>query len=119
MPRALKGAIPEDLELDDELHAEALTAGCDPARIDKRFADLKSGPIGGKRGIFARDLRDYIRRQFSNWRMWDETDRAKQLGRVTRAGPEDRLQKQTDRVRMLREQEAEEERRGAAGGVSS
>jgi hypothetical protein len=36
-----------------------------------------------------------------------------------RDNPHQRLQAQADRVRMLRAQEAEEERLGAAGGVAS
>jgi hypothetical protein len=76
--------IPADLELDDELRAEAITAGCDPARLNDRWRNLKSGPIGGRRGIFAHKLRDYIRGQFGSWKTWDETDRAQQQ---PRAGP--------------------------------
>jgi hypothetical protein len=39
-------------------------------------------------------------------------------GPRVRSEPDDRLQRQADRVRMLREQEAAEERRGASGGGS-
>lgn len=74
--------IPADFELDDELRAEAIAAGVKPSTIDERFGDLKRGPIGGRRGIFRRDLRDYIRRQFPKWRTWNETD-----SHQSRAGP--------------------------------
>jgi hypothetical protein len=53
------------------------------------------------------------------WMVKRAKERANQTARLPRAGPEDRLQRQADRVQMLREQEAEEERRAAAGGVSS
>lgn len=76
--------IPVDYELDDELRSEAIAAGVPPITIDDRFNDLKRGPIGGQRGIFARELRNYIRRQFPKWRTWNETDSAK---RHARAGP--------------------------------
>lgn len=53
------------------------------------------------------------------WMVKRAKERANATARAgpRRSDPEDRLQKQADRVRMLREQEAEDERR--AGGVSS
>lgn len=80
-PVAIK-EIPANLELDDELRAEAIAAGCDPAKLDERWRALKGGPIGGRRGVFPHKLRDYVRGQFGRWKVWDETERAQ-----SRAGP--------------------------------
>lgn len=78
--------IPPDIEFDDELRSDAIAAGCDRSRLDERWRDLKRGPIGGRRGIFAHELRGYIRDQFGKWRTWDETDRANQRAGPQRAG---------------------------------
>ena len=64
-----------DFEPSDELRQEALVAGV--TEFDKHLARLKTGPIGGARGVFASQLEDYVRQQFGNWRTWEETDRAK------------------------------------------
>lgn len=68
-------AIPEDLELSDELIADAKMAGVkDPV---KWFGKLKRGPIGGERGVFPHMLEAYVRDQFGKWKTWEETERAK------------------------------------------
>jgi len=109
--------IPPDLAIDEELRAAAVAAGVHPDDIDERFASLKAGPIGGGRGVFAGELRGYVRRQFGNWKTWGETKRAKlRSTRGCQVDPDARLQRQADRVQMLREQEAEQERMAAAGG---
>jgi hypothetical protein len=77
--------LPENFELDDELHAEAKAAGVD--KPDEWLDKLKEGPIGGARGVFAHRLRDYIRRQFPLWRTWEETDRAKDAQRQVAPAP--------------------------------
>lgn len=59
--------------LSDELRAEAVMAGVPD--IDERIAQLRTGPIGGTRGVIDRD--GYVRSQFSRWRRWRETDEAK------------------------------------------
>lgn len=79
--------LPDDWELSDELRADAVIAGVPPADIDLRINDLRLGPIGGTRGIFAHKLNDYIKRQFPKWRSWAETDRAKALSRAAKGAP--------------------------------
>jgi hypothetical protein len=78
--------IPAEIELDDELRAEAVAAGCDPAKLDERWRKLKSGPIGGRRGVFQHKLRDYIRGQFGLWKTWDESERAQARASPRRRG---------------------------------
>lgn len=79
--------IPEDWVISDELRAAAITAGVPPADIDDRIADLRTGPIGGVRGIFLHKVDDYIKHQFPKWRSWAETDRAKALSRAAKGAP--------------------------------
>lgn len=74
--------IPEGWQLGDELREEARIAGVQ--RVDEHFARLKTGPIGGSRGVFAQDLADYVRGMFGKWRAWEETDRAKALAAAAR-----------------------------------
>jgi hypothetical protein len=69
--------IPADWKLSDELRSAAVLAGVPPADIDGRIADLRTGPIGGQRGVFADELDDYVRNQFGKWKTWAETERAK------------------------------------------
>lgn len=101
-----------------ELEDDALMAGVPREFYRDRLKKLRNTKIGGRHGV--RDRTEYVRDLFPQWRTWAEQERAAQAGnKHARAGPEDRLQRQADRVQMLREQEAEEERRAAAGGVSS
>jgi hypothetical protein len=67
--------IPHGVQLAPEQREEARLAGVE--RVDEHFARLKTGPIGGSRGVFAADLSGYIRGMFGKWRTWEETDRAK------------------------------------------
>ncbi len=78
--------IPDDWRLGDELRAEAIAAGVHPDDIDRRFDELKGGPIGGRRGIFAANLSRYVRRQFGKWKTWGEEDRAKALAKAQGGG---------------------------------
>lgn len=72
--------IPLDYALSEALRGEAKAAGVlDP---DAHLARLRTGPIGGARGIFADQLDAYIRACFGKWRTWEETDRAKAQGGV-------------------------------------
>ncbi len=66
-------------EPSDELRADATIAGVE--RLDDRIASLRSGPIGGQRGVFKDDIDNYIRGFFGQWRTWEETDRAKDAQR--------------------------------------
>lgn len=52
---------------------DAAMQGIPKASFERRLADLRTGPIGGKRGVLNRD--DYVRAQLSKWRMWDEQER--------------------------------------------
>jgi len=68
--------IPEGLSF-EHLRPEAVAAGVTPADFDRRLADLRKGPIGGQRGVFAHKLDDYVRGFFGNWKTWGETERVK------------------------------------------
>lgn len=73
--------IPEAWILSDALRSEARLAGVlDP---DAHLARLKTGPVGGTRGIFPDQLEAYVRSLFGKWRTWEETDRAKALVKAT------------------------------------
>lgn len=107
----------DDWEEPPHLEDDALMAGVPREFYRDRLKKLRNTKIGGRNGV--RDRTEYVRDLFPQWRTWAEQERVASTARLPRAGPDDRLQKQADRVRMLREQEAEEERRAAAGGVSS
>lgn len=70
-------------EPSDELRDAARIAGIE--RLDDRIASLRSGPIGGQRGVFADEIDNYIRSFFGQWRTWEETDRAKDAQRQAQA----------------------------------
>lgn len=76
LPAVLR-VLPDDWTLPDYLRAEAVAAGVHPDDIDRRVAELRTGPIGGARGVRADKLDDYFRVQFPKWRTWGETERAK------------------------------------------
>jgi hypothetical protein len=59
-----------------QLRADAAIAGVPD--FDERIRDLRLGPIGGARGVFAVELDDYIRSLFPKWKNWRETAAFKQ-----------------------------------------
>jgi hypothetical protein len=69
--------LPEHWVMSDELRAEAVMAGVPADDIDRRIADLRTGTIGGQRGVLSHKVDDYVRQQFGKWRTWAEGDRAK------------------------------------------
>jgi hypothetical protein len=73
-------------EPSDELRAEARIAGV--LRLDDHLASLRSGPIGGSRGVFVDELDTYVRAFFGKWKTWEETDRAKAAGQRGAPAPE-------------------------------
>jgi hypothetical protein len=85
LPTVLR-TLPDDWRLSDELRAEAVTAGVPAADVDQRIADLRTGPIGGQRGVLAHKLEAYVRSQFGKWRTWAETDRARAASQKARPG---------------------------------
>lgn len=88
-------AIPATWQPSESLRADAAMAGI--ASLDERVASLRTGPVGGSRGIFETELESYIRSFFGKWRSWEETDRAKAAqavkprGQSYRERPEDLL----------------------------
>lgn len=82
-PSRVIHAIPAAWQPSESLRADAAIAGV--ARLDERLMSLRSGPIGGVRGVFERDLEDYVRSFFGKWRTWEETDRAKEAASKERA----------------------------------
>lgn len=68
-------AIPATWQPSGSLRAEAAIAGV--SKLDEHVASLRTGPVGGARGLFESALDDYVRSFFGKWRTWEETDRAK------------------------------------------
>jgi hypothetical protein len=68
-------AIPDSWLPSESLRSEATMAGV--TDFDARLAVLRSGPIGGARGVFENAIDAYVRSSFGKWRAWAETDRAK------------------------------------------
>jgi hypothetical protein len=77
--------MPDDFAPSDELRADATMAGVQ--NLDERIASLRTGPIGGTRGVLRDKLEDYIRSFFGKWKAWEETDRAKQRALAAAAAP--------------------------------
>jgi hypothetical protein len=65
----------EGWEPSEALRAEAAMQGV--SDFDERLATLRTGPIGGERGVLDRDA--YVRAQLPKWRRWRETERARTL----------------------------------------
>lgn len=63
----------EGWEPTEALRGEAIVAGVSPEDFDRRLADLRTGPIGGKRGVLDRDA--YVRAQFPKWATWGASER--------------------------------------------
>lgn len=72
----------------EALRAEAIAAGV--RDLDARIAELRRGPIGGRRGVFASKRDDYVRGQFGKWKTWGETEahQAQQARRGPAPAPE-------------------------------
>lgn len=110
--------IPDDWVTPEVVYTRASEIGLPRERVDARVAKLREGPIGGTRGIFRRQLTKHILGLLPQWKAWDDNDAAKARGRPGLAkarGSGDAFTRQVDRVRMLREQEAAEERLVEAG----
>lgn len=67
--------IPATWQPSQSLRDDATMAGV--TNLDERILGLRSGPIGGARGVFEDAIDDYIRGFFGKWRTWSETERAK------------------------------------------
>ena len=92
VPPSVVYAIPATWQPSQSLRDDATMAGV--SNLDERLAVLRSGPIGGVRGVFENAIEDYVRALFGKWRTWDETDRAKAnkpRGQSYRDRPEDTL----------------------------
>jgi hypothetical protein len=63
-----------------ELYARAAEIGLPREVVDQRIADLRNGPIGGRRGVFDRD--DYVLRQLPTWKVWHETAQSQAVHRA-------------------------------------
>jgi hypothetical protein len=53
--------------------------------FDERIAKLRTGPIGGTRGVIATEIDNYVRSLLGSWRTWGETERAKATQRALAA----------------------------------
>lgn len=67
--------LPEDFAPDEVTLAEARITGV--KRLDEHIARLRTGPIGGTRGVIASQLQRYIRGLLPKMRAWEEEDAAK------------------------------------------
>ena len=72
-----------------ELANGAVMAGVQ--KFDEHIARLRTGPIGGTRGVFEDELDAYIESMFGKWRTWEETDRAKDAQRAAAPAPSSRF----------------------------
>ena len=102
-------SLPEDFAPNDGARYLARTVSVDLERELPAFCDHHRAR-DSKFSDWQAALRTWIR----NAAKWGAAPKSGMRGRSTEA--DERLQAQADRVRMLREQEADEERRGAAGG---
>lgn len=84
---AVLRVLPDEWTMPESLRAEAIAAGVHPDDIDRRVAELRTGPIGGARGVRADKLDDYFRVQFPKWRTWGETERAKAQRDAAKGAP--------------------------------
>lgn len=99
-------------EIPATLYAEAqFNYGLTREELEDRVTSLRTGPIGGRRGVL--DRTDYVRAQFGKWKVWAETERAKPRtgggaggGYISRQERE--LREQAARIEHLREREAAE-----------
>lgn len=67
--------LPDDWSPSQELQLEAAALGI--TDFARRIAELRTGTIGGTRGVLPRKLDGYIRTMMGKWKTWAETDRAK------------------------------------------
>lgn len=72
-----------------ELRNGAVMAGV--MKLDEHIARLRTGPIGGTRGVFEDELDAYVESMFGKWRTWEETDRAKDAQRSAASAPSSRF----------------------------
>jgi hypothetical protein len=75
LPPRVINRIPADWQPTEELRQAATMAGV--LRFDEQLASLRTGPVGGARGIFEDGIDNYIQGLFGTWRAWEETQRAK------------------------------------------
>ena len=79
-------SMPADWAPSEALRAQAAMVGV--ADLDGHIARLRTGPIGGQRGIFEHEIDHYIGNMLGKMRSWEETDRAKrQPGKTDTAAP--------------------------------
>ncbi len=75
LPPRVVHTIPATWLPSQSLRDDATMAGV--GDLDARILMLRTGPIGGARGVFEDAIDDYVRSCFGKWRTWNETDRAK------------------------------------------
>lgn len=76
--------LPEDWIPSEALFAQAQLAGLSREQVMERVADLRLGTIGGRRGVLAHKLDDYIRKLLPKWRQWYETEAAQAAAKAAR-----------------------------------
>ncbi len=74
-------SFPVDWQPSEALRQAALMAGVTASDFEARLKSLRTGPIGGSRGVFADELEAYVAGFFGDWRTWAETKRAKAANR--------------------------------------
>lgn len=85
---AVLRTLPEGYTPSPSLLAQVASAGCPREVFEARLAELRTGPIGGSRGVLPNQLEKYLLTQASKWRNWNAADVAKQAnGRPRRDAP--------------------------------
>jgi hypothetical protein len=72
--RRICKSLPKDWQPSEQLIAAAAMQGVPREQLLKRIADLRLGPIGGKRGIFYDEIDAYVLGLVPKWRTWRETE---------------------------------------------
>jgi hypothetical protein len=99
--------IPQGWTVTDAFYGEALAAGVTAEILDEDVAYWRGRKLGGE--WF--DIEQFFRAHFPRLAKRRETESFKR----SRSAPDERLQEQADRVKMLREQEAQEDQLARAG----
>jgi hypothetical protein len=70
-----------------DLYARAAELGLSREVVDQRIGELRTGPVGGARGVFPHKRDEYVLQQLPKWRTWKETDAAKAARAAAAPGP--------------------------------
>lgn len=83
-------SLPDDWQPSDELRASAAILG---VKLDHWIAKLRLIPIGGAAGVIASKLDAYVEGMLGQWKVWQDTNAAKDAQRAASGGPGSRFGK--------------------------